>query len=137
MRNFLTLLFFVGCFSILFADISVKSFRKLENDLDARVHNPLTDQNGEVCAIIKVVTTQTGFLFDGGSMGIVKTVQKPAEIWVYVPWGLKRLTITHPQLGLLRDYMIPVSIEKATVYELVLVNKLYRLLRLEPNAIAW
>jgi len=30
------------------------------------------------------------------------------------------LTIKHPQLGLLRDYLYPIPIEKATVYELVL-----------------
>ena len=122
MRNFLLFILIVGSFCSLFADISVKTFRKLESDLDARVHHPLNDQNGDVCAIIKVVTTQSGFLFDGGTMGIVKTVPKNAEIWVYVPWGIKRLTITHPQLGLLRDYMIPMPIEKATVYELVLIS---------------
>lgn len=122
MRKVLLFILIVGSFNSLFADISVKSFRKLESDLDARVHHPLNDQNGDVCAIIKVVTTQSGFLFDGGTMGIVKTVPKNAEIWVYVPWGIKRLTITHPQLGLLRDYMIPMPIEKATVYELVLIS---------------
>ena len=122
MRKILFFLLIVGSFSSLFADISVKSFLKLESDLDARVHHPLNDQNGDVCAIIKVVTTQSGFLFDGGTMGIVKTVPKNAEIWVYVPWGIKRLTISHTQLGLLRDYMIPMPVEKATVYELVLIS---------------
>lgn len=103
------------------AQIGVESFRVLENDLEARV-NPVKDQNGDNSALIKVVTTETGFSFEGGMLGIVKTVNKTAEIWVYVPWGLKRLTITHPKLGMLRDYMIPVSIEKATVYEMKLVT---------------
>lgn len=137
MRNIFVFLLIFSCFNSLFADISVKSFRKLESDLDARAHYPLTDQNGDVCAIIKVVTTQTGFLFDGGTMGIVKTVQKPAEIWVYVPWGLKRMTISHPQLGLLRDYMIPASIEKATVYELVLVSGRVETTVVEEIASQW
>lgn len=137
MRNIVVFLLIFSCFNSLFADISVKSFRKLESDLDARAHYPLTDQNGDVCAIIKVVTTQTGFLFDGGTMGIVKTVQKPAEIWVYVPWGLKRMTISHPQLGLLRDYMIPASIEKATVYELVLVSGRVETTVVEEIASQW
>ncbi len=66
-------------------NISVKTFRLIENDLDARVHYPKRDQNSEVCAIIKVVTTQTGFSFDVGSLGIVATEQKVGEIWVYVP----------------------------------------------------
>lgn len=104
------------------ADLSVKSFRLLEIDLDARTNYPLKDQNGEIAAIIKVVTNQKGFTFDGGMTGIVKTIEKPSEIWVYVPWGLKRLSIFHPHLGQLRDYFIPTTIEKACVYELVLLS---------------
>ncbi|MFZ4724340.1 MAG: PEGA domain-containing protein, partial [Paludibacter sp.] len=104
MKKFLTTLLLVALTSGLFAEIGVKSFRKLENDLDARVNEPLKDQNGDVCAIIKIVTTQTGFSsFDCGQIGVVKTVQKPSEIWVYVPYGAKRITITHPQLGMIRD----------------------------------
>lgn len=105
-----------------FAEIAVKSFRRLENDLDARVTAPIKDFNGDQSAIIKVVTTQSGFSFDCGQIGIVKTVIKPGEIWVYVPYGAKRMTISHPQLGLLRDYQFPESTEKATVYELVLLS---------------
>ncbi|MDO9633977.1 MAG: SUMF1/EgtB/PvdO family nonheme iron enzyme [Paludibacter sp.] len=122
MRKIGFLLLCICCFGTLSADINVKSFRRLDNDLDARVNYPLKDRDGQFCAIIKVVTTQTGFNFDGGQLGIVKTVQKPSEIWVYVPYGLKRLSIFHPQLGQLRDYMIPLSIEKETVYELVLIT---------------
>lgn len=102
--------------------LNVKSFRKLESDLDARVNEPKKDQNGDLCAILKIVTTQKGFTFDCGQIGIIKTVQKPAEIWVYVPYGVKRLTISHPQLGILRDYLIPENIERASVYELVLIS---------------
>jgi hypothetical protein len=80
------------------------------------------DQNGEVAALIKVVTTQTGFSFDCGAMGIVKTLQKPSEIWVYVPRGVRKITIAHPRLGLLRDYYFPIPIEAARTYELVLIS---------------
>lgn len=103
-------------------NISVSSFRLLETDLTANTHGTIEhDQNGEVAALIKVVTTQTGFVFDGGALGIVKTVQKPAEIWVYVPRGLKKISISHPQLGILRDYYLPVAIASAKTYEMVLV----------------
>jgi len=117
---FLLLAFFMP--SILFAEIAVKSFRKLESDLSARVDAPLRDQNGELCAIIKVVTTQVGFTFDCGQIGIMKTLNKPSEIWVYLPYGAKRITISHPQLGLLRDWMFTQPVEKGTVYELVLTT---------------
>ena len=122
MKKLLIILTLFLSISNLFGEIAVKSFRKLENDLDARVTSPLKDQNGDVCAIIKVVTTQTGFTFDGGQLGIVKTVQKSSEIWVYVPYGLKRLSIFHPQLGQLRDYIIPITVEKACVYEMTLIS---------------
>ena len=103
-------------------NISVSSFRLLETDLTANTAGTIEhDQNGEVAALIKVVTTQTGFTFDGGSLGIVKTVQKPAEIWVYVPRGLKKMTISHPQLGILCDYYLRVAIASAKTYEMVLL----------------
>ena len=123
MKKFLAFCLLALMITPLFSQqLAVKSFRKLPNDLDARVNEPKKDQNGDVCAIIKVVTTQTGFSFDSGQIGIIKTVQKPAEIWVYVPYGAKRLTISHPHLGILRDYQIPQAVEKATVYELILIS---------------
>ncbi len=122
MKKLYLFILFFSITSSLFADIAVKSFRKLDADLDARVTEPIKDPNGDLCAIIKVVTTQTGFSFDGGQLGIVKTLAKASEIWVYVPFGLKRLTIYHPVLGQLRDYIIPIPIEKATVFELVLIT---------------
>lgn len=102
--------------------ISVKSFRLLENDLDARAHFPKEDKNGEKAAIIKIVTTETGFEFDAGTIGIVASVQKTSEIWVYVPRGSKVLTIKHPKLGLLRNYTYPETIEAGNVYEMELVT---------------
>ena len=103
--------------------ISVKNFRLLENDLTANTAGTMEkDQNGETAALIKVVTTQTGFSFDCGSMGVVRTLQKPSEIWVYVPRGVKKMTISHPQLGILRDYYLDMPVESARTYELVLVS---------------
>jgi hypothetical protein len=94
----------------------------LPNDMDARVNFQKKDQNGDVCAIIKVVTTETGFSWDGDQLGITKVEKKVGEYWLYVPFGAKRLTIKHSQLGILRDYRYEEAIQKATVYELVLVS---------------
>ncbi len=103
--------------------ISVGSFKLLESDLTANTAGTIEqDQNGEVAALIKVVTTQTGFTFDGGSLGIVKTKQTPGEVWVYVPRGSKKITIKHPQLGVLRDYYYPLAIDAARTYEMTLVS---------------
>ena len=100
--------------------LAVQSFKKLSSDLDARVNYPKIDQNGEKCAIIKVVTTQKGFSWEGDALGIVKTEYKVGEYWLYVPHGARRLTIKHEKLGVLRNYLYPYSIKKANVYELVL-----------------
>ena len=124
MKRVLTIIILLVCTLMTRAqNISVSSFRLLENDLDANTAGTMEkDQNGEVAALIKVVTTQTGFTFDGGALGIVKTVQKPGEIWVYVPRGLKKITISHSQLGVLRDYYLPMAVASARTYEMVLVT---------------
>lgn len=121
-RYLLTLLIAIPTLVLGQQGISVKSFRLLENDMDARIHHPKKDQNGEVCAIIKVVTTQTGFNFDVGSLGIIATEQKTGEIWLYVPHGVRYITISHGKLGLLRQYDLGLTLKQATVYELVLVT---------------
>ncbi|MEI7675588.1 MAG: PEGA domain-containing protein [Bacteroidales bacterium] len=122
MKRFLFFLFLSSLGNNLFAEISVKSFRKLDSDMSARIDAPKKDQNGDACAIIKIVTTQTGFLWEPDGLGIMSQENKGGEYWLYVPYGAKRLTIKHPQLGVLRDYMYPMPIEKACVYELVLTT---------------
>ena len=115
----LTLLIIANTFA---QSISISSFKLLDTDLTANTAGTMEmDQNGETAALIKVVTTQTGFTFDGGAMGIVKTKQTPSEVWVYIPRGSKKISIKHPQLGVLRDYYFPVAIEAARTYEMVLV----------------
>jgi formylglycine-generating enzyme required for sulfatase activity len=117
--SFFILIFSFDCLA---QTISISSFKPLVTDLTANTAGTMEmDQNGETAALIKVVTPQTGFTFDGGALGIVKTVQKPSEIWVYVPRGLKKITISHPQLGMLRDYYLNTPIEAARTYEMVLV----------------
>ncbi|HSH50950.1 MAG TPA: PEGA domain-containing protein, partial [Bacteroidales bacterium] len=103
-------------------NISVKSFRMLPNDMDARVNFPKTDQNGEKCAIIKVVSTEQGFAFDFDALGVTHVEKKTGEYWLYIPHGAKRLSVMHDKLGVLRNYIYPIPIKKATVYEMVLTT---------------
>ena len=109
---------FIGCSLALNAQsISVKSFKLLDNDLSAITHGTeVKDQNGQTCALIKVETVETGFTFDFGLMAPIKTEQHPGEIWVYVPFGVKRVTIQHSRLGIIRDYAFPMSVEKGRTY---------------------
>lgn len=120
MKFIVLLLFFLSAGIVQAQQISVQSFRKLETDLSARGSEGRTDQNGDRCAIIKIVTTETGFDFDPDALGSMGSVQKKGEIWFYVPYGARRLTIRHARLGVLRDYLYPERIEKACVYEMVL-----------------
>ena len=102
--------------------MSVVSFQLNEQDLTANQQGTIVlDQNGEKCALIKVFTTETGFTFDVGSLGVAKTEQKVGEIWVYVPHGIKKINLSHPILQRL-EYSIPISIVKARTYEMRLTS---------------
>lgn len=98
--------------------ISVSNFYLAESDLTAQNRNTLVlDQNGDKCALIRVQTTQKGFIFDVGSAGVQKVDDTHAgEIWVYVPFGVRHISIRHPQLGSLSNYDFPINIRKATTY---------------------
>ena len=123
MQKSLFFIFVIILFPVdLSAQIAVKSFHILPNDQTARITHPVTDQNGEKCALIKVVTTETGFGWEGGMLGIVEVKPKLGEYWVYVPHGAKRITIKHDNLVVLRDYIFTEAINKATVYEMVLTT---------------
>ena len=103
--------------------IGVKSFRALPTDMTASSRDgKRIDQNGEVAALIKVVTSERGFIFEGGALGIVETKQQTGEIWVWVPHGLRKITVKHQQLGVLRDYYFPLVIEPECTYEMVLAT---------------
>lgn len=108
--------------------IAVKDFYYAENDLTARTHGTSEeDQNGNLCALIKVETTEKGmWTFDVGMLGVTKIEMQneshSAEIWVYVPFGVTWMTIQHEHLGKLKHYQFPCSIEKGCTYVMELVT---------------
>lgn len=103
--------------------ISVSSFLLDNSDMTAKnAETAEMDQNGDQAALIKVESVLTGFTFDGGALGIVKTIQEPDKIWVFIPRGAKKITIKHPQLGMLRDYYFPCPIEAAKTYKMRIVE---------------
>lgn len=120
-------------FNVVSQNISVKSFKVLPNDQTARVTDPVTDQNGEKCALLKVVTDQQGFVWESGILGIIKKVRKTGEYWIYVPRGSKKITIKHDQLGVLRDYVYPEPLKTATVYEMKLTTAKVKTVVEEPD----
>jgi len=122
-KTILFLLILLSYNKVIPQNIEVKSFNILPHDQTARVTNPVKDQNAEKCALIKVVTNQPGFIWEGGILGITKVEKKTGEYWVYVPKGTKKITIKHQKLGVLRNYIFPTSIKEATTYEMVLTTK--------------
>lgn len=115
----LCMLCFVCCLQA--QNLVVQNFNFLEDDLTANTAGTIVkDQNGKKCALIKVKTSIVGLNFDVGSLGVVKTESKTGEIWVYVPEGVKRITISHRRFGIIRDYDIGQTLKQAKTYSLVL-----------------
>lgn len=155
MRRIILLTFMLFAFAGAFAqNISVADFYYAENDLTARTHGTSEeDQNGNICALIKVKTTEKGtWTFDVGMLGVTKTVMQNAahvaEIWVYVPFGVTWMSIQHEKLGELDHFRFPCSIDKGCTYVMKLttgkvitiveeeVRQQYLLFQLDPpNAI--
>lgn len=124
MRRYVILVFVLFNLVVAYAQhIQVKSFQPLPMDMTAAsLKGKRIDQNGQVAALIKIVTTETGFTFEGGTLGIVDSKQENGEVWVWVPRASRKITIKHQQLGVLRDYRYPVEIESERTYEMVLTT---------------
>ncbi len=120
-KALLFILTFIISLSINADGINVVGFKLLDTDLTANTRGTSKlDQNGETAALIKIVTLEQGFTFDGGSLGIVGTENKNGEIWLYVPRHTQKLTITHKSFGVLRDYYYPIPIQGGRTYEMLL-----------------
>ena len=120
----LLLIFVISLFgytSLWAQGIEVVGFRLLETDLTANTRGTMKkDQNGETAALIKIVSPEKGFSFNGGSLGIVGTENHVGETWLYLPRRAQKLTITHPKFGVKRDYYYPISVEGGNTYEMLL-----------------
>ena len=123
MKRLLTLIAIVLVLTVqaMAQSMKVVEFKLLENDLAANTRGTeKMDQNGERAALIKIQTPERGFLFDGGSLGIVATEEHAGEIWLYVPRRAQKLIISHPQFGVLRNWNYPIPISGARTYEMLI-----------------
>lgn len=105
-------------------NIHVKSFSMDIKDQTANERaTQMIDDNGKPCALIRIQTTEKGFVFEGGTVGIAKMEENHVgEIWVYVPAELRRITIRHAQLGTLKDYPFPETLQPARTYYMELIT---------------
>ena len=70
----------------------------MPNDLDAKVYYPVKDWNDNLCALIKVRTTNelsSPLVLDVGGIGLKERREmENGEIWFYVPYQAKNLKFT-------------------------------------------
>ncbi len=129
--HFYALVAMLACSLSAMADMRVRDFTLLDTDVDALVTEPVRDHiSGKYCAIIKIITTQTGFSFDLGIMGAPEKItykENLGEIWVYMPVSARKLKIAHPRFGQLDTdtqdgyYWFPKGgLDEAKCYRLVL-----------------
>lgn len=100
--------------------IDVLDFNRDDADLTARVTSPVRDNDeGKLCALIRVETALKDIEVKPDMLGIVKKEEHPGEVWLYVPYGAKSLKFYHDgYYSLTYEYEMP--IEEGVVYKLKL-----------------
>lgn len=100
--------------------LDIPTFRQLTNDMTARITAPLEDQNGEICALIKVTANidVTSLTFEPDGLGFQKIEQHPGELWIYLPNGSRYISAMHNDYSPYRNYRYPCNIESGNVYEM-------------------
>lgn len=102
--------------------LDVSSFLRQDHDLSARVTKPVRDNDeGKLCALIRVETTLTDLEFRADALGIVETEKHAGEYWIYVPYGAKMISF-YRDGSLPLMYQYPEEVESGVVYKLVLKN---------------
>lgn len=122
MNRFLVFaIFCVISLRILSEDIRIE-FSRIENERCTDVQ----DQNGLPCALIKVVTSQD-LVFDVGILGVVKSEKTSTGYNLYVPEGIKRISISKQGLETLRNKDLGMSTQKGAVYSLLVKTSMDRI----------
>jgi len=99
-------------------NIVVSDFERAVTDLTASV-NPVMDNNGDMCAVLKFFVRDTTFVIEP-NLGYLRRESKVGEIRLWVPAGTKRLTVRHTGMFPLRDYTVSVPVvSKATYHAMI------------------
>lgn len=98
--------------------MDVSKFTRMDNDLTARVTKPVRDNDeGKLCALIRVITSLKDIEFRADALGIVKKEQHNGEVWLYVPYGARSLSFAHEGYFPV-VYQYEGEIDEGVVYEL-------------------
>lgn len=108
-------------------------------DMDAKTYYPRTDDNDELCALIKVSVTNplaNSLILDVGGVGVVdRTVREDGEIWFWIPTTV--LNLKFSCLGYNEIPKIPVSrLESGHVYRIKFCNDavIHRLIHVDVTS---
>lgn len=100
--------------------LTIRDFKYEQYDQTANLKGTLKkDNNGKVAALLKIDTNLDNLAFDGGSYGIVTTMHKTGQWWVYVPERAQKITIRHPKYSLCEFYY-PSEIKAGRTYTMKL-----------------
>lgn len=95
------------------AQMQVLSFTE-ERDIDAR-SEPVRDNRGELCALVKVEIPLRTVVFEGSM--VMRQDDRDGEYWVWLPRQAREFTIKHSHLSPLL-YSFPQKLAAGTTYRL-------------------
>lgn len=78
------------------------------------------DPSGNICAQIRVKTPLKGWTFEAGMAGIEDVRQEQGAVILYVPSYAHTLSFSHPDVGSLRNWSIPQTLQPGCTYSLTL-----------------
>lgn len=87
---------------------------------DASPSASVFDASGEPCSVLIIDTRETGWTFEAGMAGIVDIAYGKDVIYLYVPATARKLSVSHPQYGVLRDWTIPKTLDPGRTYSMKL-----------------
>lgn len=137
--RFLLVMLLLLCVDPAFAQkMSISSFSMDEADQTANVMPTMRkDMNGDKCALIKITTTQKDFSFDVGFLSVDtvawQNTEHPSEIWLYVPPGVMKISIQHPQFGKISDYDLGGRLKSGRTYIMELTSQEVNTLTVDYN----
>ncbi|MBQ7448353.1 MAG: SUMF1/EgtB/PvdO family nonheme iron enzyme, partial [Paludibacteraceae bacterium] len=104
--------------------LQIADFRLDETEQTAnRAGTEKFDIDDNPCALLRLQTSEKGFVFDAGTIGLCEVDENQVgEIWVWLRPNTRFLSIRHAKLGTINRYEIPVRIEGKRTYYARLIS---------------
>ncbi|MBR1786991.1 MAG: SUMF1/EgtB/PvdO family nonheme iron enzyme [Paludibacteraceae bacterium] len=104
--------------------LQIADFRLDETEQTAnRSGTEKFDIDDNPCALLRLQTSEKGFVFDAGTIGLCEVDENQVgEIWVWLRPNTRFLSIRHAKLGTINRYEIPVRIEGKRTYYARLIS---------------